>query len=89
MTTQSKGGFAAMTATALILVAAVAVSGCGRRAPLERPSDVRAQQVEESQISSPTNLPIPDTGGADSAPAPEDRPTVVNQRSFVLDRLVR
>jgi predicted small lipoprotein YifL len=67
-----------MTASRLILlsvlIAAVGVTACGRRAPLERPADV--QYEKEREEARRNNLPEP------------PRPAPTPDRRFVLDPLI-
>lgn len=71
------------TATLMIVLAALAVSGCGRRGALEDPAGPDAAAAEAAAIP----------GNADNASpgamAPEaERPPRAPQRSFILDPLI-
>lgn len=61
--------------TILIVLAVAGVSACGRRAALERPSDVRYEQEREAAKKA-------------GLPAPEKPASDVPERPFILDGLI-
>lgn len=63
------------TLTVCLIVAIAGVSGCGRRAALERPSDVRYEQEREAAKKA-------------GQPQPEKPSPDVPDRPFILDGLI-
>lgn len=77
MPTRTRAGALSRTLL-LVLVAATALSACGRKGPLDRPGVEAAPAPEEDTI----------TGGLSTTDEGTDAPPQAPQRRFILDPLI-
>jgi predicted small lipoprotein YifL len=73
---------------ALLLIAAIAVAGCGRRGALEEPGEPGAEAVS-APAPRPGATPVTADGASPGATEPpEARPGAAPERRFFLDPLI-